>query len=122
MNRYILDPRDHIRLVPPDKDGPGSVVLMCERTMIWFELEQMERGAYLEDVPAADGPCRGLCFVCDDALMGQKQEVCVPESHADYPQFAADMEQYLPRKVTLEEGGSYVKDSCDQTGSHHHHN
>ena len=45
MNRYILTSDDIVRILPP-KDGESAMLeIICGRTMIFFELAQIESAA-----------------------------------------------------------------------------
>ena len=118
MNEYILDSRDCIRLIPTRDDEPAMVELICERTMIFFELLQVSVVQYLDAVPAVPVACRALAFTCADALLGAVHQVLVPENHEDFVDFSAAFLALCPETIAP---GVYHKVTCDQTGSHHHH-
>lgn len=119
MNKYILDPADQIRVLPPRGDEGALIELLCERTVIYFDLSQLEALCRMEQVPSENGSCTALCFRGPDILLGKKHQVCVPENRNDFQNFQTELFRYLTEKDLPTE--AYIKDSCDQTGSHHRH-
>lgn len=118
MNEYILDPRDTLRILPPADGEPAMLELICERTMIFFDLPALEQAGWMDNVPAVNGPCRALCLTVADALLGAKHQIFIPENQSGFASFFASFAPHAPQFTEL---GSYVKVTCDQTGSHHLH-
>lgn len=113
MNRYILDPGDAIRILPPQAGESAQIEIVCGRTMIFFDI------AALESVCTAHGLCGGdaVRFVGADALLGAKHEVYVPSSRPEHAPLCEALKKYAPPAVFAPEM-DYVRETCDHKGPH----
>lgn len=111
MNRYILDPDDAIRLLPPQAEESAQIEIVCGRTMIYFDAAALESICTAHGLDGADA----LRFVGTDALLGAKHEVYVPSARPDYAAFRAALQEYAPPSLFTADM-DYVRAQCDHKG------
>lgn len=116
MNRYILEPEDSIRLLPPGNGDGGAVEVFCGRTMIFFELSRLEPLCLAHGVQGGDA----MRMVGTDALLGTKHELYIPADRADCAELLRALRRIAPELLSETEM-TYVKETCDHTGKRHTH-
>ena len=114
MKHYQMLPQDTIRILPPDFDNPAYIELMCERTMIFFRLDELTDVSLREHVRVDKTFEDALSFTGKDALFGAEYLVLLPQSHPYFAAFSAALRQYVPEIRTAE----YRPLTCDQNGHH----
>lgn len=121
MNRYILTSDDGIRILPP-KDGESAMLeIVCDRTMIFFELEQIESAALTHDTLTDGGACDALRLIAPDALLGARHEIYIPCTRADFDAFFAQLRMYTPAALNLSATDEFVPERCNHNGKRHEH-
>lgn len=118
MNRYILNPDDRIRVLPPQSGEPAMIELFCGRTMIFFELSAPLCACMAHGVPFDGGTGDALRFAGADTLLGAQHEVYVPAAHADFAAFSAALRQLAP-ELCAAPAMEYVKEACGHKGPRH---
>lgn len=109
MEEYILQEEDSARVLSGE-----TIELFCDRrTMIFFEIGQLESVGRVLDVPAGGGVVAALRFQGPDSLMGGRYCVLVPETHPDYAALCGALRQTAAPEP-------YQKRVCDHTGPHRH--
>lgn len=114
MNRYILDAEDSIRVLPPQDGENAAIEVFCGRTMIFFDVSQLESACLAHGVEGGDA----LRFVGADTLLGAKHEVYVPLTRPDASVLREGLRQYAPQEIWKDEL-QYVKEACDHKGPRH---
>ena len=114
MNRYILDPEDRIRVLPPHDGAEAALEVYSGRTVSFFDLSDIEAACISHGVTEAQGG-DALRLVCTDALFGKKHELYVPTARADYPAFWDALRKAAP-ELTLGAEQTYVKETCNHDG------
>ena len=82
MKHYQMLPQDTIRILPPDFDNPAYIELMCERTMIFFRLDELTDVSLREHVRVDKTFEDALSFTGKDALFGAEYLVLLPAEEA----------------------------------------
>ena len=119
MNRYILIPEDTIRVLPPE-DGVGAAVeVFCSRTVIFFDISQIQDVCLMHNVLSNRRRVDALCFTAADRLLEREQMVLVPTDRADYAAFLTDFRTYAPETLDFSKEEDYLPESCDHNGHHH---
>ena len=109
MNRYILTSDDIVRILPP-KDGESAMLeIICGRTMIFFELAQIESAALTHDTLTDNGTCDAFRLIAPDALLGAQHEIF------------AQLKMYAPAALDLSATDEFVPERCDHNGTRHKH-
>ncbi len=109
MEEYILQNEDSARVLNSE-----AIELFCDRrTMIFFEIGQLEAVGRVLELPAAGGPVTALRFQGPDSLMGRRYAVLIPQTHPDYPALCAALRPTAPPEP-------YRKRVCDHTGPRRH--
>lgn len=116
MNRYILQPEDSIRLLPPESGEVGMIEVFCERTMIFFPLDTLAPLCLAHGVEGGDA----YRLLARDALLGAQHELYLPVAHSGCAPLLRALSAAAPALLTGEEM-DYVKLSCDHRGSKHAH-
>lgn len=119
MKEYGLLPEDSIEVLPAQMDAGAAVSVFCERTLMIFPCEQME-GLCLRKNVTIDRrhPVDALELTARDALFGTLQRVLVPVNRPDYPAFFRALQQAAPELCEEISQQDYMRQTCDQTGSH----
>ena len=119
MNRYILIPEDAIRVLPPEDGSGAAIEVFCSRTVIYFEIAELESVCLMHRVRAGGQLTDALCFTAADRLLEQKQMVLVPTDRPDYAAFLRQLRTYAPDTLDFTAEADYVPESCDHNGHHH---
>lgn len=120
MNRYILTSEDALRVLPPRGEAEPMLEVTCGRTMIFFELSQIESLCLVRGTLTESGKTEALRLIARDALLGAAHELYIPTNRADYPVFFAQLREFAPDLV-LSPAADFVPESCDHTGKRHSH-
>lgn len=121
MNRYILTSDDIVRILPP-KDGESAMLeIICGRTMIFFELAQIESAALTHDTLTDNGTCDAFRLIAPDALLGAQHEIYIPCTRAGFDAFFAQLKMYAPTALDLSMTDEFVPERCDHNGTQHEH-
>lgn len=113
MNRYILQPEDSVRLLPPER---GMIEVFCERTIIFFPLETLSPLCLAHGVEGGDA----YRLLARDALLDTPHELYLPVAHGDCAPLLRALSTAAPALLTDDEM-DYVKQSCDHKGPKHPH-
>ena len=113
MNRYILDPEDTIRVLPPLADESAQIEIVCGRTMIYFDIASLESVCTAHGLNGRDA----LRFIGTDALLGAKHEVYVPAARPDYAALRNALAECVPPEL-FGADMDYVRLQCDHKGPH----
>ncbi len=119
MNRYILIPEDTIRVLPPEDGFGAAIEIFCSRTVIYFEIGEIESVCLMHRVRAGGQLIDALCFTAADRLLEQKQMVLVPIDRPDYAEFLRQLRAYAPDTLDFTAEADYIPESCDHNGHHH---
>ena len=119
MNRYILIPEDTIRVLPPEDGAEAAIEIFCSRTVIYFEIAQVQDVCLMHNVLTKRGRTDALCFTAADRLLEQKQMVLVPTDRPDYAAFLRQLRTYAPDTLDFTAEADYIPESCDHNGHHH---
>ena len=57
MNRYILIPEDTIRVLPPEDGVEAAVEVFCSRTVIFFDISQIQDVCPMHSVSRRQTAC-----------------------------------------------------------------
>ena len=66
MNRYILIPEDTIRVLPPEDGVEAAVEVFCSRTVIFFDISQIQDVCLMHNVLSNRRRVDALCFTAAD--------------------------------------------------------
>lgn len=119
MNRYILIPEDTIRVLPPEDGVEAAVEVFCSRTVIFFDISQIQDVCLMHNVLSNCRRVDALCFTAADRLLEREQMVLVPTDRADYTAFLAGLRTYAPKALDFSKEADYIPESCDHNGHHH---
>lgn len=119
MNRYILIPDDSIRVLPPEDGAEAAIEIFCSRTVIYFDVSQVQDVCLMHNVLSGHKCVDALCFTAADRLLERGQMVLVPTDRADYAAFLADLRTYAPETLDFSREADYIPESCDHNGHHH---
>lgn len=119
MNRYILIPEDTIRVLPPEDASGAAIEIFCSRTVIYFEIAELESVCLMHRVRAGGQLTDAFCFTAADRLLEQKQMVLVPTDRPDYAEFLRQLRTYAPDMLDFTAEADYIPESCDHNGHHH---
>lgn len=119
MNRYILIPEDAIRVLTPEDGAEAAIEIFCSRTVIYFEIAQIQTVCLMHNVPTKCGRTDALCFTAADRLLEREQMVLVPTDRTDYAAFLTGFRAYAPKTLDFSREADYVPESCDHNGHHH---
>ena len=72
MNRYILIPEDTIRVLPPEDGVEAAVEVFCSRTVIFFDISQIQDVCLMHNVLSNRRRVDALCFTAADRLSGNR--------------------------------------------------
>ena len=61
MNRYILIPEDTIRVLPPEDGVEAAVEVFCSRTVIFFDISQIQDVCLMHNVLSNRRRVDALC-------------------------------------------------------------
>lgn len=119
MKHYLLLPEDTLSLLPPQEGAGAAVSVFCERTLMIFLCEKIEKIYLLKNVAedrfhAVD--C--LAILARDALFAQQQELWIPVTRPDFAAFFAALEKELPALFASMREETYFREACDETGTH----
>lgn len=120
MKHYLLLPEDTLSFSPAE-DGAQALCLFCERTMAIFPAEKMEAVSWLRAV--AEDRFRVedcLALTARDALFDTPQELWIPVTRPDFAEFLAKLQVACPALCEEIPSREYLRQTCDQTGSHLH--
>ena len=117
MNRYILIPEDTIRVLPPEDGVEAAVEVFCSRTVIFFDISQIQDVCLMHNVLSNRRRVDALCFTAADRLL--EQMVLVPTDRADFAAFLAGLRTYAPKTLDFSKEADYIPESCDHNGHHH---
>lgn len=67
MNRYILIPEDTIRVLPPEDGVEAAVEVFCSRTVIFFDISQIQDVCLMHNVLSNRRRVDALCFTAATA-------------------------------------------------------
>ena len=73
MNRYILIPEDTIRVLPPEDGVEAAVEVFCSRTVIFFDISQIQDVCLMHNVLSNRRRVDALCFTAADRLLEREQ-------------------------------------------------
>ena len=73
MNRYILIPEDTIRVLPPEDGVEAAVEVFCSRTVIFFDISQIQDVCLMHNVLSNRRRVDALCFTA----AGAKRIACL---------------------------------------------
>ena len=119
MNRYILIPEDTIRVLPPEDGAEAAIEIFCSRTVIFFDISQIQDVCLMHNVLSNCRRVDALCFTAADRLLEREQMVLVPTDRADYTAFLAGLRTYAPKTLDFSKEAEYIPESCDHNGHHH---
>ena len=119
MNRYILIPEDTIRVLPPEDGAEAAIEIFCSRTVIYFEIAQVQDVRLMHNVLTKRGRTDALCFTAADRLLERGQMVLVPTDRDDYEAFLAAFRAYAPETLDFSKEADYIPESCGHNGHHH---
>lgn len=120
MKHYLLLPEDTLSFISEDS-GAQALCLLCERTMVIFPAEKMERVCWLKAVAEDRFHAEDcLALTARDTLFDARQEVWVPVSRPDFSEFFAKLQADCPALCKNIPTQEYLRQTCDQTGSHLH--
>ena len=119
MNRYILIPEDTIRVLPPEDGAEAAVEVFCSRTVIFFDISQIQDVCLMHNVLSNRRRVDALCFTAADRLLEREQMVLVPTDRTDYAAFLTDFRTYAPETLDFSKEEDYIPESCDHNGHHH---
>ena len=119
MNRYILIPEDTIRVLPPEDGVEAAIEIFCSRTVIYFEIAQIQDVCLMHNVLTNRGRVDALCFTAADRLLECEQMVLVPTDRTDYTAFLEALRAYAPESLDFSKEADYIPESCDHNGHHH---
>lgn len=80
MNRYILIPEDTIRVLPPEDGVEAAVEVFCSRTVIFFDISQIQDVCLMHNVLSNRRRVDALCFTAADRLLEREQMVPSPRT------------------------------------------
>ena len=118
MNRYILIPEDTLRILPPEDGAGAAIEIFCSRTVIYFEVDEIEAVCLLHRVRADRELVDALCFTAADRLLEQPQKVLIPTNRPDYAAFLVDLRHYAPPTLDFSKEADDIAPSCDHNGHH----
>ena len=118
MNRYILIPEDTIRVLPPEDGAEAAVEIFCSRTVIFFDISQIQDVCLMHNVLSNRGRADALCFTAADRLLEREQMVLVPTDRADYAAFLAGLRTYATKSLDFSKEADYIPEYCDNNGHH----
>ena len=119
MKRYLLLPEDTIEVLPEDGEAEAAVSVFCERTLIVFPcsgIASVSMQTHVTENRLQSLTC--LQLTARDALFGVEQQILMPVTRPDYPAFAQALEAVRPELFAAMTKEEYVRETCDQTGSH----
>lgn len=126
MNRYILIPEDTIRVLPPEDGVEAAVEVFCSRTVIFFDISQIQDVCLMHNVLSNRRRVDALCFTAADRLLEREQMVLVPTDRTDYAAFLTDFRTYAPetldfprRKITSRNPATTTAIITDKTKKPH---
>ena len=119
MNRYILIPEDTIRVLPPEDGVEAAVEVFCSRTVIFFDISQIQDVCLMHNVLSNMRARRCALLHGTDRLLEREQMVLVPTDRADYAAFLAGFRTYAPKTLDFSKEADYIPESCDHNGHHH---
>ena len=103
MNRYILIPEDTIRVLPPEDGFGAAIEIFCSRTVIYFEIGEIESVCLMNRVRAGGQLTDAFCFTAADRLL----------------EFLRQLRTYAPDTLDFTAEADYIPESCDHNGHHH---
>lgn len=116
MNRYTLIPEDTIRVLPPEDGAAAAIEVFCSRTVIYFEISELEDVCLLHGVPADRTMTDALRFIASDRLLEQKQQVLVPVNRPDYAEFVQNLRKYAPDALDFTKEADFLPQTCRHDG------
>lgn len=116
MNRYTLIPADTIRVLPPEDDAGAAIEIFCSRTVIYFDISELEDVCLLRGVPSGHARADALCFTARDRLLEQKQQVLVPVNRPDYAEFVRNLQKYAPKTLDFTKEADFAPQTCRHDG------
>ena len=121
MKRYMLLPEDTIEVLPEEPEAEAAVSVFCERTIILFPCSKIDALSIQKNVTEdRRKPEDCLQFIARDALYDTQQAVLVPLARQDCKAFLQALCAVRPGLFADLTREDYVRETCDQTGSHLH--
>ena len=119
MNRYILQPEDSIRILPPQNDSGAAIELFSGRSMIFFDVQAVTSVCLLHGVIIDAQRSDAFCFEAPDKLLGILQQVLIPTEHPGASAFQEQLKRYAPDGLDFSAEADYLPPRCDHRGGHH---
>lgn len=116
MNRYTLILEDTIRVLPPEADTGAAIEVFCSRTVIFFEISDIEDVCLLHGVPASGVRGDACSFIACDRLLEQKQQVLVPTNRPDYAEFLQNLQKYASKSLDFTKEADFLPQTCRHDG------
>ena len=80
MNRYILIPEDSIRVLPPEDGAEAAIEIFCSRTVIYFDVSQVQDVCLMHNVLSGHKRVDALCFTAADRLLSADRWCSFPQT------------------------------------------